>query len=186
MSTNMTDTDTRIAAIRARAEQPLIVVNVDGHIWPSTSVRQAREDVLLLLDEKERLRAELSETIKALESCKGRHRDYVDANVAHAKRLEAERDRLAAELADWRHNVALRAFTVPDADMDTALESLGARIADAAARAEAAEAAIRRVRELGPTLRRALGNPIPRELMDIIDQLDSLTVRALDGEDDQA
>lgn len=47
--------------------------------------------------------------------------------------LYAERNNLRAELDDWRHNVSLRAFTAPDADLDTVLASLDARIRDALA-----------------------------------------------------
>jgi hypothetical protein len=41
--------------------------------------------------------------------------------------------KLRAELDDWRHNVAVRAFTAPDADLETVLESLDAKARDFAA-----------------------------------------------------
>lgn len=43
--------------------------------------------------------------------------------------LRGEVGRLRAELDDWRHNVALRAYTAPDASLDDVLASLDARIA---------------------------------------------------------
>lgn len=57
-------------------------------------------------------------------------------------------DGLRAELDDWKHNVGLRAFTAPDADLDTVLESLDARIRDALANRDAlVAAAVREVLE---------------------------------------
>ncbi|WP_111601559.1 hypothetical protein [Streptomyces sp. Amel2xB2] len=50
--------------------------------------------------------------------------------------LANENARLRAELDDWRHNIGVRSFTTPDADLDTVLESLDARIRDANDQAE--------------------------------------------------
>lgn len=61
---------------------------------------------------------------------------------------DTELQQLRDEVGDLRHNLALRAFTAPDADFDTILGSLDARINDAVQRGEQAEAAVARVAAL--------------------------------------
>jgi hypothetical protein len=49
------------------------------------------------------------------------------------RRVPEDAERLGAELADLRYGLALRACTAPDADIDTMLGSLDARLRDALA-----------------------------------------------------
>jgi len=49
------------------------------------------------------------------------------------RRVPEDAERLSAELADLRYGLALRACTAPDADIDTMLGSLDARLRDALA-----------------------------------------------------
>lgn len=68
--------------------------------------------------------------VESLEEFGNRWRD-------RALEAELEIQRLRAELSDWQHNLALRAFTTPDADLATILASLDARIRDALAASSA-------------------------------------------------
>jgi hypothetical protein len=67
--------------------------------------------------------------------CAGSDCECCEHQELHPGNMQVEVDRLRAELADWRHNVAQRAFTPPDADLDTVLSSLDSRIASARAEA---------------------------------------------------
>lgn len=63
----------------------------------------------------------------------------IDGLTALCKRQGEQLDVLQDERGDLRYNLAQRAFTAPDADFDTILGSLDARIADLLARVQAYE-----------------------------------------------
>lgn len=70
-----------------------------------------------------------------------RLRDYaadLELKIINLGGYQAASEDLRVELDDWRRNLAQRSFTAPDADLDTILASLDARIRDAVADREAA------------------------------------------------
>lgn len=101
---------------------------VAQHDASMAAVMAAHEaDAEQLRGELERLRGELGDLSPGELSEAAREWDALQRMLEAATARVAD---LESELGDWRHNLAQRAFTAPDADLETVLASLDARIAD--------------------------------------------------------
>lgn len=89
--------------------------------------RNALDRIAELTEDRDRLLMERQLQITATTG------DSIGTLVIQRTEAEQRAERAEAELADLRHNLALRAFTAPDATDDMMLESLDARIRDALA-----------------------------------------------------